>query len=569
MKKLRGSAILMIIAIVGITGFQGYWLKNNYDREKQSLELKTDAAFRQVILSLQASKLKLDKLTVWVDSSHAGGVSAPNPRLRPLKVKRPAKTNEAQITLLNLIQEKMRDSLHVDSSGRKTMIINISNDTVRRVMIDSIRRPRGTFILSQKMDSTMRPPGMIREIHVDNSGNVQQDHTMAIDYDIKSKSRTKDSVVTENRVGTYLETNLQEGSMRNDFFQPTPHMPGGDAFFRLLYDVDSLSLKDSVRVEEISTAMTESLKDEKIDIDFAVHRLDSTQKASPEAVTIGIRQPQTFELELRHTMGYMLGKLKLPILFSILLVGITLASFVLLYRNLLRQQRLAAVKNEFISNITHELKTPIATVGVAIEALKNFNAIDDAKRTQEYLAISQNELQRLNLLVDKVLKLSMFEKKEIELKPENIKLDDIVQEVVSSMRLQIEKYHAVVQVSSEGDTHLQADRHHLLSVVFNLLDNALKYSRDAAKITIATKEEGNEVSLIVADNGIGIPEVYQDRIFDKFFRIPHGDTHNAKGYGLGLSYTAHVIRQHQGTIRVESQADKGTTFTILLPKTIT
>ena len=163
-------------------------------------------------------------------------------------------------------------------------------------------------------------------------------------------------------------------------------------------------------------------------------------------------------------------------MFSVFLVGVTILSFVLLYKNLLKQQRLAELKNEFIGNITHELKTPIATVGVAIEALKNFNAMQDPQRTKEYLDISSNELQRLGLLVDKVLKLSMFEKKEIDLQYETFDLRGVVDEVVASMRLQVEKYHAIVSITQKGNTNLQADRLHLLSVVFNLLDNALKYS---------------------------------------------------------------------------------------------
>ena len=140
-----------------------------------------------------------------------------------------------------------------------------------------------------------------------------------------------------------------------------------------------------------------------------------------------------------------------------------------MYRSLQKQRRLAEIKNEFISNITHELKTPIATVGVAIEALRNFNAINNPQRTKEYLDISQNELHRLSLLVDKVLKLSLFENKEVELKYDPVNIKDIVEEVVSSMKLQIEKNNAAVLVSQEGDCSIQGDRLHLLSVVFNLL----------------------------------------------------------------------------------------------------
>jgi two-component system phosphate regulon sensor histidine kinase PhoR len=227
---------------------------------------------------------------------------------------------------------------------------------------------------------------------------------------------------------------------------------------------------------------------------------------------------------------------------------------------------LADIKNEFISNITHELKTPIATVSVAIEALRTFNASIDPQRTKEYLDISSNELQRLSLLVDKVLKLSMFEKKEVELRYELLNMKDLVEEVTSSMRLQFEKKGAMVSVTTEGDTTLEGDRLHLVSVIFNLLDNALKYSSDKAEITIAVKEVGNKVQLVMADSGIGIPAEYHNKIFEKFFRVPTGNLHNAKGYGLGLSYVSHVINKHQGTIRVESVEGDGSKFFITLPK---
>ena len=134
-------------------------------------------------------------------------------------------------------------------------------------------------------------------------------------------------------------------------------------------------------------------------------------------MTVGFYRPITFKLNLEDTTAYILKRLGLPILVSFLLVGLTILSFVLLLRNLIQQRKLTRIKNEFISNITHELKTPIATVSVAIEAMKNFNALQDPARTREYLDISGNELQRLSLLVDKVLKLSMFEKQEVEVRP--------------------------------------------------------------------------------------------------------------------------------------------------------
>jgi len=192
--------------------------------------------------------------------------------------------------------------------------------------------------------------------------------------------------------------------------------------------------------------------------------------------------------------------------------------------------------------------------------------LDDPKKTREYLEISQNELQRLSLLVDKVLKLSMFEKKEIELKIETVDLRLLVEEVAASMRLQLEKHKAKLAIQSEGDTTIQGDRLHFISVIFNLLDNALKYSKSNPSIEIDIRQEGEIAQIAVTDNGIGIPIEYKERIFEKFFRVPTGNTHNAKGYGLGLSYVAHVVSKHQGQIAVESQPGIGSRFIIKLPR---
>ena len=346
----------------------------------------------------------------------------------------------------------------------------------------------------------------------------------------------------------------------------------------------SESPKDSLKMEEITASFDKALQHERIDVPYKVVKgsVKGSTKARyqemsrPQAlplkitqqqdVTLGFVYPVTYKLELGNAFPYLLKQIGSQLLFALFLLTMTVVSFVVLYRNLLAQKKLAGIKNEFISNITHELKTPIATVSVAIEALKNFNALEDPQKTKEYLDISQNELQRLSLLVDKVLKLSMFENKAIELKPEPVDLKTIVDDVSTSMRLQLEKYKAQLSVESEGDTTLRGDKLHLTSVIFNLLDNALKYSKSYPSIRIEIKDPSENVELTIIDNGIGIAPEYRQRIFEKFFRIPSGDTHNAKGYGLGLSYVAHVVQKHNGSIEVDSQPGIGSRFTVKLPK---
>ena len=490
MKKLRWLTGLMGITLVVICGFQGYWLKNNYDREKRSLEIKANMRFQETVRHQQFIQLKLTdpatfdstgkrKMRVFVSDDDPG----------EKKVQVNVLPREEIITMVNSMKDKLKDSLIKSAKENGTMIISLSKSTVFKSH-DS---------LTHKDDEK-------------------------------------------------IEMN-------------------GGKMLKLLYSVDSL--QDSLKIWEISKAYAKTLQEDKLDIPFTVIRRDSMRHdVAPDMseVTVGFAHPITYRMEMGNVFPYLLKRLTLPILFSVFLVGVTILSFVLLYRTLLRQHRLAEIKNEFISNITHELKTPIATVAVAIEALKNFNAMQDPERTREYLDISSNELQRLGLLVDKVLKLSMLEKKEIELKFETFDLKAVVDEVVTSMRLQLEKHHATVIVRTDGDTSLEADRLHLLSVVYNLLDNSLKFSNEDPFIQVELKGTADQVHLRITDNGIGISPEYKNKVFEKFFRVPAGNTHNAKGYGLGLSYVAHIIAKHNGSIQLESEEGKGATFIIKLPK---
>lgn len=481
---LRWLKLLMFVTILGVAGFQLYWLKESYDREKKTLDIKADVAFHETVERLQVSKLRLD---IPGDSSHHGDVkifiSDGRDGENTMRVRGMAK--DKVMSTINIISSQLRDSLK-EKAIKNGMIVSMNKSDV---------------IYRHDSGRNHIPPERSREM------------------------------------------------------------------VQFLYGVDSL--QDSVKLVEIDHTYARAIKEENIDVPFSVKRLDSSQAAFEPVVnevTVGFAHPITYQLNLGNTFPYLLKRVGLPILFSVFLLGITIFSFVLLYRSLLRQRRLAELKNEFISNITHELKTPIATVGVAIEALRNFNAMNDPQRTKEYLDISSNELHRLGLLVDKVLKLSMFEKKEIDLKLEPVNLVDVVEEVTSSMKLQLEKYHAKLDVKTTGDVNIRGDKLHLTSVVFNLLDNALKYSKPEPIIEIELNGGEKDVTFSIEDNGIGIAAEYREKIFEKFFRVPHGDTHNAKGYGLGLSYVAQVVQKHDGKIVVESEPGVETKFIMTLPR---
>jgi len=376
-------------------------------------------------------------------------------------------------------------------------------------------------------------------------------------------SSLKENVLISNE-RTYFERHLTapDSNVDKSIIPPREHI------IRLLYGVDSLW--DTLKIKEINDAVNSKLRQRSIMVPFTIIRLDSLEHDTDSIgneVTVGFAHPVTYAMTLGNVFPFILKEISLPILFSVLLTGITLLSFILLYRNLLQQRKLTAIKNEFIGNITHELKTPIATVSVAIEAMKDFDALQSPEKTREYLGIAGQELGRLSMLVDKVLRLSMFENKEVELSFERFDVSMLLQEVIRSMQIQFEKRGADVEVQYKGtDFFIDADRMHVASVIYNLLDNAIKYSKDIPKIRILAAVTGQDFILQISDNGIGIDPAYGQRVFEKFFRVPHGNLHNVKGYGLGLSYAAHIAEKHKGSIKVESDGENGATFIITLPR---
>ncbi|HEX8427012.1 HAMP domain-containing sensor histidine kinase [Hymenobacter sp.] len=248
---------------------------------------------------------------------------------------------------------------------------------------------------------------------------------------------------------------------------------------------------------------------------------------------------------------------------SLGLLGITTACFVLMLSTILRQKKLSEIREDFINNMTHELKTPLATVSAAVEALQHFGALQNPQKTQTYLAISQQELQRLSGLVDHVLHMAVAERQPLRLEPETVQPAELVAELVEQHQLTSPK---AVQFALDIDpTAIRCDRLHLRNVISNLIDNAIKYSRDQVTITIQAQPENVGWRLTVADNGIGIPANYQPAVFDRFFRVPTGNLHPIKGFGLGLYYVRQVIERHGGRLQLQSELGQGSAFSFWLP----
>ena len=275
------------------------------------------------------------------------------------------------------------------------------------------------------------------------------------------------------------------------------------------------------------------------------------------------------EVVFQQAGSFLLRQISGQFLFSIFLFCLTALAFFTLLKSNRSALQYTQLKNDFMSNMTHELKTPITTIGLALEAMRNFITNRETDKASEYLQISQHELNRLSLLVDKVLKLSIFDNGVPTLKRETTDLHLLLKKVMDAMHIQMEQHGGQFHLETQGETFsLDADPVHLTNVIFNLLDNSLKYNEAPPQVDIKLEELPRHLRISIADNGIGIPKAYHEKVFERFFRVPAtGNRHDVKGYGLGLSYVADIIEQHGGQIDLAANAPQGTRFIITLPKT--
>ncbi|RZK72864.1 MAG: HAMP domain-containing histidine kinase [Pedobacter sp.] len=233
---------------------------------------------------------------------------------------------------------------------------------------------------------------------------------------------------------------------------------------------------------------------------------------------------------------------------------------------ILRQKKISEMKTDFINNMTHEFKTPVATIMIASEALKDPEIVEDKKRISRLAGIIYDENVRLGNHIERVLSIARLEKNELKLEQTEVNLNDLVIAVLDSMDLQLQKKGANIDLALDAiNPIIIGDELHLSNVLYNLIDNANKYSTDEPKITIKTRNTAKGVVISIADQGIGMTKEHSKRIFDQFYRVPTGNLHDVKGFGLGLNYVQDIVTQMGGNVKVHSEKDKGTEFTISLP----
>lgn len=251
---------------------------------------------------------------------------------------------------------------------------------------------------------------------------------------------------------------------------------------------------------------------------------------------------------------------------AILFMLVIITAFYVTVKSLLNQKKLSEIKSDFINNMTHEFKTPLATISLAVDALRNEKVQSDKEKTKYFSNIIKEENVRMNKHVETILQAALMEKQELQLNLTAIHVHDTIQAVLDNYQLQLEEKKGTIQLLLNAkDDRVNADEVHFPNLISNLIDNAIKYSKEKPKIIISTHSTRNYLLMRVEDNGIGMSKESVKRIFEKFYRAHTGNLHNVKGFGLGMTYVKTVIDAHKGKIRVDSTLGKGTLFTVEMP----
>lgn len=314
----------------------------------------------------------------------------------------------------------------------------------------------------------------------------------------------------------------------------------------------TMARKDSVIYKQISTPINETNPEN-------IHKVLLFSKDI-------VRDPGMLHVYFPNQKRALLSEMKFNLGSSVAFVLLLLIIFTYTIYSIIKQKKISEMKSDFINNMTHEFKTPVATIMLASEGLKDPSIANDKNRIQRLANIIYDENVRLGDHIERVLNVARIEKKEVNFDFQNVDLHEVISAVTESMSLQLQKRNTNLKLNLNAtNSWLYCDELHLSNVLFNLIDNAIKYSKDNPYIEIRTRNSRNNLILEVIDKGIGITGEQTKRIFDQFYRVPTGNLHDVKGFGLGLNYVQDIVKEMNGTIKVKSEIDKGTTFELTFP----
>ena len=533
-QQLRNIVIVIALALAGLIGIQIYWITNAIDLERDRISRGASEALNDVVDLVERHEM-LTKIKshqeakyLFIEDENSDETSFPPDD--------------------SLVQYVM--SRNIDRVGDK-VTVRVEEENGDQKAQKTITYSVNDLPFAKNFDDELS----LRMITAD-SIDLEREHKMdPLNTDVQS---LRERVNTKK---AFL------GDIVQSLIEVDVNQPIDERVDPLI--VDSL-LKMALKRHGLSLHYEMGVFDQSGEMVFGHDEHENKLRESTSSARLFpndvIQVPYFLKIYFPNESGYILNSLWALLAVSLILVMALIWTSYNSIRTILLQKQNSVIKNDFINNMTHELKTPISTISLACEALSDPELAKVETIKNRYLNIINTENKRLGLLVEEVLQSAVLDKGDFKLKREEGDLHALLKEVIEKYQIQLKERGGKVELHLNATDHIfEFDRNHLTNVIYNLLDNAVKYSKNAPRITISTKQTGETILLSVQDEGIGISSDNLKKIFDRLYRVPTGNVHNVKGFGLGLSYVKIITERHGGTVSVESQLEKGSTFYIELP----
>lgn len=511
-KTIALLAIFFFLSISGLILIQLYWIRNAIEITDQQFRYNANKALESVVLDLEEKEL-IRSIVEDIDPASTDSVTVVVPANSPLARKLQGYQPNSELLAMYGLNNPS-EPISITSAGHKIFLSaestnpfspeETSEPSTQIPQSDITGRVTNKIVFLEKiMEKILRNTPDIRE-------RIEPE-------DLNRQLRT-----ALNNVGIYLDYEFSIRSARLGNIWQTPGFtdrPGTNKFIIQLFPNDPVP--------------------------------------SQNQIVLYCLQEQQYKVEKIGILG------SLSMLFTFFLLLLSTGTFIVIFR----QKRISEIRSDFINNMTHELKTPISTISLASQMMADKSIPDSEKNMDNLARVISDESMRLKFQVEKVLQMAIFERVKMKLQLAESDIQKIIEKAIDNYSLQIADRNGSIKKDFQAYYSIaQIDAVHLLNSISNLIDNAIKYSKDKPEILISTKNTRKGILITVEDKGIGISKENLKRIFDKFFRVPSGNVHNVKGFGLGLSYVKKIIEEHNGTIKAESQLNKGTKFTIFLPQ---
>jgi len=514
--KRRTIALLAIFFFLSISGLiliQFYWIRNAIEITDQQFRQLANKALESVILDLEENEL-LENIIDEANPASADSVTAVVPANSPLARKlRGYHPNSALLEMYGL--NNPDEPITITSSGQK---IFITDEDIPYPPTDEPTETSAQSI-SAELSGRVTNKIVFLENIMDKLLHNPPDINERIDP-VQLKELIRKAL---NSVGINLNFEFSIRSGPSGIIWKTPgftDIPGTNKFIIQLFPNDPLPGQNQL--------------------------------------VMYCLQEQQYKFEKIGNLAF------LSLLFTTLLLLLSTGTFIVIFR----QKKISEIRNDFINNMTHELKTPISTISLASQMMSDKTIPDNKKNIDNLSKVISDESMRLKAQVEKVLQIAIFEKARMKFDPTDMDIHFILNNAVENFALQIAASQGNIEkIYQAKASHALVDEVHFLNSISNLIDNAIKYSKGKPEIIISTWNAKKGIFISIEDKGIGINKVDLSRIYDKFYRVHSGNVHNIKGFGLGLSYVKKIIEGHNGTIKAESQPGKGTRFTLFIPQT--